>query len=150
MSTVNSAASMPRSFACSSRRPDRRHFRIGVRGARDGVEEGPIVRVAQRDPDRGLAGVVTEMRVHLRPPDVAGDVDVLRNPQAVVRLQPSVLRRHADRVQAEAVEREVAADREQDLVALDRLGAVVELDDVGAAFTLAGSHARRARPELAA
>ena len=86
--------------------------------------------------------------MHLRAADVAGDVDVVRDAQTFVGLQSPVLGRDADRLQPEPVEREVAADREQDLVTFDLVGAVVELDDVGAFLALAGSDARRARTEL--
>ena len=88
------------------------------------------------------------MRVHLRAGHVAGDVDAIGHPKAVVRLQPAVLRGDPDRLQPEAIEREVAADREQDLVALDRVRAVVELDHVRAAVPFAGAHPGRPQPEL--
>ena len=54
--------------------------------------------------------------------------------------------RHADGLEAEPVEWEVAADGEQDLVRLDRV-ALAELDDVRAVGALAGSDARGARRE---
>ena len=92
---------------------------------------GRYVVVAEGDARRRLAGVVPEMRVQLRTARVADGVHVLRDSEAIIRCELAVLGRHADRVEAKAVERQVSTDGEQDLVPLDRV-AVADLDDVRA------------------
>ena len=88
-----SAASMPRSFACSSSSPTDAVSGVGVGRARDGVEERADAVVAERDARRRLALVVAEVGVHLGAGHVARDVDAVGDAQPLVRLEAAARRR---------------------------------------------------------
>ncbi len=125
---------------------DRCRLGIGVGRARDRVEGRPIALVTQGDARRGFSGVVPEVGVQLRPAGIANGVDVLGDPETVIGRQLAVLGRDADRIEAQAVERQVSTDGQQDLVALDWI-AVVDLDDVRTIGALAGPHPSRPRTQ---
>ena len=80
--------------------------------------------------------------MHLRARRVARDEGVVRDPQPVIRPDPSVAEDDADRLESEAVERRDPPDRQEDLVAR-HVAAVREADAVGAPGPGPGLHGDR-------
>ena len=126
--------------------PDRGGLGIGV--GRPG--ERPIVGVdleAHRHPDRELALVVGLVGVELRAGRVADDPQPVRDTQPpVARERPALAGVDPVVLEAEVVEGERPADRQQDRVTLCRRS-VVEVDDVGAVGAGTRPRAGRAHAE---